>query len=182
MTRVVTPVFLTTEVADIAIEHVVRTFFAQAKKKYVTGEEMRKHMPFGENCYVAVYVPAFPVRKDGKADYTRPYKWHFLFGKGFGLGDPSKFGQIWEHDFEDIARCKAVKGDRSDQPHLLYPGETVYWGNVEVQGIRIGCSGFASEDDMTVSENTGREIIRLAKEAFDTFMQTFEGDFLPAGG
>jgi hypothetical protein len=171
--KVVTPMFLTKEIAETAVEGAVRAFFIREKKKHRSKKKTRKHMPFGRNCYVAIYVLSYPTGENGRADYTQPAQYSFLYGKAFGCRDK------WKHDFEDIARCKAVKGERSDQPHLLFPGETIYWGNVEMDGIRIGCSGFASEDDKKISRGTGRRLIRLAKAKHDKFMQTYKEDFLP---
>lgn len=64
----------------------------------------------------------------------------------------------WKHDFADIAKCKALQlwHERSDggtdsTAHLLFPGDTPFWGGVRRDGIVVACSGVQPWFDRMIS-------------------------------
>lgn len=70
------------------------------------------------------------------------------------VGDVAK----WKYPFRDIARCKALQlwhqrndGGSDILPHLLFPGDTAYWGGVFRKGLAVGFSGVDSWHDRMIA-------------------------------
>lgn len=146
--QILTPKFLTEDVArravrivvDIAINHpLMKSDFK------LVGIQA---------CHVVILVPSMfvPVDEDKYPHYeTRP---HVLYDESFSEMEKEK----WEHDFGEIARCKALQlwhgrndGRTGSVPHLLFPGDTPYWGGVKREGIVVACSGFQPYLDKMIS-------------------------------
>lgn len=64
------------------------------------------------------------------------------------LGVWHKSKETWIYPLEEIAQCKALQlwhgrndGRTDIMPHLLFPGDTPFWGGVKRDGIVVSCSG-----------------------------------------
>lgn len=139
---ILTPKFLTKQVAAIAVEQVLSiTVLSRAPiAEYLNLTELfKRHV-----CHIVILVPS--MVDDRESDYP---EWpdydvipHLLYEHS--IGDKSG----WEYPFDNIARCKALQlwhgrnDDRTDcMPHLLFPGDTPFWGGVKRHGIVVTCSG-----------------------------------------
>ncbi|PIR44470.1 MAG: hypothetical protein COV10_04420 [Candidatus Vogelbacteria bacterium CG10_big_fil_rev_8_21_14_0_10_51_16] len=101
----------------------------------------------------------------------------------YSHGDSSK----WEYHFDTIAQCKVLQlwNDRNDertdiQPHLLFPGDTPYWGGVKRHGLAVSCSGVQPWFDQMIA---GMIADAIKAFCYDTWMNSKakqEGlEFLP---
>lgn len=135
------PKFLTQTTAENAINAV-----SQLLSNEFTGISRMYH--------VVVLVPAMmDDRVTGNPGW--PYQQiqpHALAEMSFG--EKSK----WSYDFENIARCKALQlwhdrngGDTDIKPHLLFQGDTPFWGGVKRDGIVVACSGLKPWHDRMVA-------------------------------
>ncbi len=104
--------------------------------------------------HIVVLVPA--MRDDRISSFPKwpnyPIYPHLLYE--YSLGDKSE----WPHKFDEIAEYKALQlwhgrnDDRTDiMPHLLFPGDTPYWGGVKRHGIVVTCSGVQPWFDKMIS-------------------------------
>ncbi|MDB5194093.1 MAG: hypothetical protein JWN50_107 [Parcubacteria group bacterium] len=82
--------------------------------------------------------------------------------------------ELWEWSYRLIARSKAKQlwEDRNDGgtdivPHLLFNGDTPYWGGVKRQGIVVACSGVQPWFDKMISGIIADMLIAMAYEAWD---------------
>ena len=98
------------------------------------------------------------------------------------------FGTIadWEHRYGIIARSKAIQlwtgrndGRTDNQPHLLFPGDTPYWGGVKRNGIVVACSGVQPWFDQMISGMTIDAMVALAYDAYKTDELAEDADLLP---
>jgi hypothetical protein len=97
------------------------------------------------------------------------------------VGDPDG----WEHSYDVIARNKALQlwTDRNDDrtspvPHLLFSGDTPYWGGVKRRGIVVACSGVQSWFDKLISGIVADTIVALAHHAYENDEAAKSPDFL----
>lgn len=162
-----TPKFLTQEVAERAV---------------ATALQMMENSPIegvfrGKACHIVVLAPEMDDHRRGGAedpDYSiRP---HVLYERS--VGDRSK----WSGPYDNIARGKALQlwQDRNDDrtdciPHLLFAGDTPYWGGVKRDGLVVACSGVQSWFDRMLSAIVADLCVGLA---YDAFKATGEIDFL----
>ncbi|MFA6095038.1 MAG: hypothetical protein WC757_04105 [Candidatus Paceibacterota bacterium] len=79
----------------------------------------------------------------------------------------------WSADYRQIATGKARQlwEDRTDgrtdiQPHLLFCGDTRYWGGVKRDGIVVACSGVQPWFDMMISGMIADMLIGMAYDAW----------------
>ncbi len=165
-----TPTFLTKEIAKKAVY-------------YVEGiiHDMDNVLPH-LMCHIIVLVPSMKDDRDrGYPDWPNyqiePYALY-----EYNLGDPAS----WPHNFASIAKCKALQlwygrnDDRTDcMPHLLFPGDTPFWGGVKRHGIVVTCSGFQPYLDKMFSGMVADMCIGLAYNAWIKTKDGFDGDFLP---
>ena len=94
--------------------------------------------------------------------------------------------KLWSHDYADIARCKALQlwHDRNDggaaiKPHLLFPGETPFWGGVKRDGIVVACSGVQPWFDRMIAGMVADICIAYAMQRYEISKDKEEGvDFL----
>jgi hypothetical protein len=131
----------------------------------------------GDAYHIAILIPV-------QYKQTGPWECHLidpypLYDHGFGDSDSGEL-------YQAIARNKARQRwyDQSDgsamvTPHLLFPGDTKYWGAVKREGIVAACSGVQPEFDRLMAQITVDTLIALALNEFknDTSLEGF--DFLP---
>lgn len=155
------PKFLTREIAGKAINSVLGAVMPSGMPSRFP---LKRH-----HCHVVVLVPS--MEDDRAGDYPKWPNYHLepvvLFEQSVG---PS---EEWEHPFDDIARCKALQlwhgrnDDRTDSmPHLLFPGDTPFWGGVKRNGIVVACSGIQPWFDKMISGMVADVCIALSYEAW----------------
>lgn len=148
------PKFLTEKDALFCIDHVVNSLFANLDFP------LNRRM-----CHVVVLCPSMPDDRVG--DYPKwpvyPLEPALLAEKSFG--DKNE----WTASYDDIGRCKVLQRwhNRYDEgtdiiPHLLFPGDTPYWGSVKREFIATGCSGVKPYFDKMIAGNVTDMIIALA--------------------
>ena len=159
--KVIIPKYLTEETAMTAVDVALKATMGNGN--YLLNKLTR------HQCHIVVLVPAM---EDARAeDYPAwpnyPTQAHVLYE----YSTPNK--DFWEHDYDDIARCKALQlwTDRNDDrtasvPHLLFPGDTPYWGGVKRRGIVVACSGVQPWFDKLISGIVADTIVALAHDAF----------------
>ncbi len=132
--RIVTPRFLTREIAELAVKQVLLLTESQNFRVLVS--------PF--SCHIVILVPS--MKDDRTSNYPdwpnydiRPWA---IYEQSIGTEEG------WSHRYDEIARCKALQlwQGRNDSgtdtmPHLLFSGDTPYWGGVKRDGIVVACSG-----------------------------------------
>jgi len=169
--KLVTPKFLTRQIAEQAVDYVLKTVmegpFSQLLKRLA--------------CHIVILVPSM---KDDRPDYPAwpnyPLEPCALYERS--VGDRG----TWTGKYDDIARCKGLQlwHDRNDDrtnimPHLLFPGDTVYWGGVKRHGIVVTCSGVQPWFDKMISGMIADVMIALAYNAWMLSEDKKEGvDFL----
>jgi len=156
-TSTVTPKLLSAYLVEQVVKHVLGSF-EPSNKIHVEIEGI-------ETCHIVVLVPA--MKDDRANDYPSWPNYqlqpHCMYEQSVG----SK--ENWSHKFDDIARCKALQlwhdrnDDRTDcMPHLLFPGDTPYWGGVKRHGIVVTCSGVDPWFDKMISGMIADMIIAFA--------------------
>lgn len=80
----------------------------------------------------------------------------------------------WEHDYAEIARCKALQlwhgrndGRAGIRPHLLFSGDTPYYGGVHRHGIVVACSGVQQYFDQMIAGMVSDMCIALAHDEWE---------------
>lgn len=88
----------------------------------------------------------------------------------------------WEHDLDEIARCKAMQlwdgfadGELRLLPHLSFHGDTRWVGGVKREGIVVACSGFEEHFDRMVASMVADVCIALAKHEFENSPEKEKG-------
>jgi len=130
------------------------------------------------HCHIVALVPAMEDAR--KANYPSwpnyPTQAYPLYQKS--VGNKSK----WEYPYDEIAMCKALQlwTDRNDDrtapiPHLLFPGDTPFWGGVKRRGFVVTCSGVQPWFDKMISGFTSDGIVALAHDAFINDKEVQEG-------
>lgn len=172
--QLLTPKYLTKEIAKQAVDLAFEAVFGHHSP--VRPRLRRDH------CHVVVLVPAMDdAREADYPDYPNyPLQPVVLYEDG--LGEKEK----WDKEFDNIARCKALQlwTDRNDDrtspiPHLLFPGDTPYWGGVKRRGIVVTCSGLQPYFDKLVSGLVADIIVALAHDAYENDEEVKQGvDFV----
>lgn len=158
--KTLTPKFLTKEIAEKAVATALRLMQDSPLKELVSRQA----------CHIVVLVPEMD---DGRPDFKQwpdySIRAHVLFE--FSVGDR----KTWPGPFDGIARSKALQlwqernDDRTDcEPHLLFPGDTQYWGGVKRHGIVVACSGVQAWFDKMLSGIVAELCLGLAYDAFMT--------------
>ena len=159
--RMMTPKYLTGELIELAVHHVINGL---AQPDSVVGKMLKRH-----DCAVVVAVPTLPMlEQSGHPDWgAYPVAPAVYYQETFG--DTGK----WEISFDAIAQSKAHQlwtdrnDDRTDvMPHLLFTGDTIYWGGVKRYGIVVTCSGFQPYFDKMVAGMIADLVIALAYHAY----------------
>ncbi len=165
------PKFLTEEVAKQAMEEIGLHHMS------ITSIPLKRMM-----CHVVILVPAMFTGGKYPEDYRIEPR--LLYERSFAK-------EQWERDYTEIARCKALQlwhnrnDDRTDcMPHLLFPGDTPYWGGVKRQGIVVACSGVQPYFDKMISGMVADTCIALAYHHYAEWAKENEKkeirlDFLP---
>ncbi len=153
--KLLPPKFLTAELAKLAVSQVFDVVFRGAMSNLASGK-------MG---HIVIIVPAM---KDERAeDYPSwpDYPLHPYPLYEQSLGEPS----AWKYDYMSIARCKALQlwhgrnDDRTDcVPHLLFPGDTPFWGGVKRRGIVVAFSGVQPYFDKMISGMVADMCVGLA--------------------
>jgi hypothetical protein len=152
-----TPKFMTAEIAEHAVTTALDALFSPLMRG--------AFFPLKEHLHVVVLVPG---RTDHVAenypdwpDY--PLKPVLLYEES--RGNKSEFA----YPFDEIARCKALQlwtdcnDDRTDiMPHLLFKGDTPFWGGVKRRGIVVACSGLDPWVDKLISGMVADLIVAMA--------------------
>ena len=156
--KIVTPKFLTPRVAEEVISSVLSA--AMGRESLICRYLKRKM------CHIVVLVPAM---EDARATNYPFYPNYPL--QPVVLYEHSVDEANWPHEFDGIARCKALQlwhdrnDDRTDvMPHLLFPGDTPYWGGVKRHGLVVTCSGVQPHFDKMISGMIADGLIAVAYE------------------
>lgn len=171
--QVITPKFL----AEDTVEFVVKSVWTWLTSSNALSTLLKRK----EGC-VVVLVPA--IKDDRGIDDT---DWtalqlqpHCICNMRFG--DKTK----WEHPFDGIAMCKALqlwdgRNDGRNGPiaHLLFPGDTPYYGGVKREGLVVAVSGLQSYFDQMVAGVITDILIGLAAHKLATSEERLNNrDFL----
>ena len=161
--RVVTPKFLTKEMAESATNFVLDSIFQNLPANKGMLRELLS--PKRDQCHIVILVP-------GMQDDRRGYP-HFPIEPVVLYEHSKQNGERFEHPFDLIARCKALQlwdnrnDDRTDcQPHLLFQNDTPYWGGVKRRGIVVACSGVQPWIDKLVSGMIADLLVAMAHAAW----------------
>lgn len=172
--QLITPKYLTKEVAQQAVSVALHSVIDDGAPLH---SYLKRH-----HCHVVVLVPAMEDAR--QADYpdwpNYPLQPVLIYEQSGG--DKG----VWEHEYDNIARCKALQlwtdrnDDRTDaKPHLLFPGDTPYWGGVKRHGIVVCCSGVQPWFNKLISGISADTIVALSYDAYKNDPELAQGaDFL----
>ena len=159
---VLTQKFLTKEMAERAINFAVTSVMeSPALRGFLQPKRHQLH--------VVVLVPgvADPDAEDYPDWPDYPLQAVLLHEKSFG--DKAEFGK----PYDEIARCKALQlwTDRNDDrtdcvPHLLFVGDTPFWGGVKRRGLVVTCSGLQPWIDKLISGIVADTLVAMAHDAW----------------
>ena len=154
----VTPKFLTRGIAAMVVDSVVALAMGNLSSM---SSFMKRKM-----CHIVIVVPT--KEDDHAVDFPNwlNYRLQPVILYEHSVGKPD-----WPHDFEKIARYKAsqlwhdLNDNRTDNvPHLLFPGDTPYWGGVKRDGIVVACSGVQPHFDRMIAGMVADALIAVAHE------------------
>lgn len=159
MKRLLTPKYLTEEVAQRAVNHALSSAF-------VSFSELMKR----RHCHIVVLVQAMEDARE--AEYPN---WPNYPTEAYALYQRSVAKEDWEHPYDKIAMCKALQlwtdrntdGRTSSVPHLLFPSDTPWWGGAKREGIVVACSGVQPHFDQMISNLTIDVMVALAHDAYE---------------
>jgi hypothetical protein len=159
---IITPKFLTPNLAAIAVQNALNSLFDDRIKKILK--------PHREHLHIVILVPG--MKDDRSSDYA---DWPNYPQEAVLLYEHSRGNlEDFEHPFHEIARCKALQlwHDRNDGgtdtiSHLLFPGDTPFWGGVKRQGIVVACSGLKPWIDKMLSGMVADILIALARNEWE---------------
>lgn len=172
--KLITPKYLTPEIAKKAVEAALALTMTE-------GSLLHPYLKRAQ-CHIVILVPG--MKDDQEADYpdwpNYPLQAVSLYEQS--VGDPTE----WEHPYDNIAKCKALQlwTDRNDDrtmpiPHLLFSGDTPYWGGVKRRGIVVTCSGVQPWFDKMISGIVADILVGLAHNAYENDEERKAGvDFL----
>lgn len=155
-----TPKFMTADIAKDAVEAALTLVYSQL----IVGALDKSPK---EHLHIVVLVPGMTdhVAEDYPDWPDYPLKPVLLYEES--RGTKSEFA----YPFDEIARCKALQlwTDRNDDrtdivPHLLFRGDTPFWGGVKRRGIVVACSGLDPWVDKLVSGMVADIIVALAHD------------------
>jgi hypothetical protein len=164
--KLMTPKFMTVRAASTAVTATFDAVFGLPNLPGLLRDDLR---PRRDECHVVILVPGtidhYEQNFPNWPDY--PIKPVLLYEES--RGDPAKF----EHPFDEIARCKAMQlwtdrnDDRTDNiPHLMFRGDTPYWGGVKRREIVVACSGVQPCIDKLISGMVADMLVALAHSAW----------------
>ncbi|MEZ4200808.1 MAG: hypothetical protein R3B69_04510 [Candidatus Paceibacterota bacterium] len=162
MSERLTPKYLTKEVAETAVEMVLKGFVFDSRMDQVID---------GHNCHIVVLVPSVEdARLSGYPNWPHyPITPVCIYEKS--TGDTEK----WSYPFKQIASCKAMQlwrariptATQTRCPISLFPDDTPYWGGVNRHGIVVACSGFQGYFDQMISGMIADAIKAFARFHFE---------------
>ena len=179
------PKFLTPDIASFAIRTTLRSIEHGAPlfSGAITNFPMRRRSCDVCHCscimcHTVVLVPAMKdERVEGYPSWP-DYQLHahLLYEhsehKSCDNG-PNASDNVWPYKFDDIARCKALQlwhnrnDDRTDiRPHLLFPGDTPFWGGVKRNDIVVATSGVQPYFDKMISGMVADMCVAMAHDAW----------------
>ena len=105
-------------------------------------------------CHIVVLCPSKGAFKD-----STDMNWLHAPIQPYLLYEESVNPEKFDNNYLEIARCKAAqlwRGQNNDGltdsvPHLLFTGDTPYWGGVHRHGLVVACSGIQSHFDQMIS-------------------------------
>jgi len=161
--KLVTPKYLTAEIAEKAVAAALEVAMGDG---YSTLRQCLKCL----QCHIVVLVPAMEDARE--ANYpdrpNYPVQPYALYQQSVGKKEK------WEHPYDEIAMCKGLQlwTDRNDDrtaliPHLLFSGDTPYWGGVKRRGIVVACSGVQPWFDKMISGIAAHIIVALDHDAYE---------------
>lgn len=159
--ELLTPKYITKEVCQQAVEAALSLTMVKGGVLY---NKLKRHQ-----CHIVVLVPAMAdARADDYPDWPDyPTRAELIYEQSVGKD------RGWGHKYDSIARCKALQlwtGRNDDRtgpiPHLLFSGDTQYWGGVFRRGFVVTCSGVQPHFDKMISGVTSDGIVALAYDAF----------------
>jgi hypothetical protein len=171
-----TPKFLTEDNAAFAAKFVLTRLLEEKTAQFSLIEPGRKL-----ECYIVVLVPSMEDdNANGRAKWPNYFiKPHCIYQCGWGDN------KSWAHPFDKIAMCKALQlwhgrnDDRNNSiPHLLFPGDTPFYGGVKREGIVVACSGFKPYFDRMISGMIADMLIGIASDLFESSAEDRKRDFL----
>ncbi len=173
MAGIVTPKFLPEAAAKLVVELVLGLMFGDSPGIETVLKPKRKQ------CHVVILVPSMP---DDRPDYL---SWPDYTLDASVLYEKSHGKASWGRKYDEIARCKALQlwhgrndGGTDCKPHLLFPGDTPYWGGVKRDGIVVACSGVEPWLDRLISSMIVDMLIAAAYHAYSASRKPDSPDFL----
>jgi hypothetical protein len=170
--ELITPKYLTKEVAEKAVGIALGVAFSSPLTPLLKRLQ----------CHIVVLVPAMEdARAANYPDWPNyPIRAFPLYQKSVGKK------KDWPHPFDEIAMCKSLQlwTDRNDDrampiPHLLFPGDTPFWGGVKRRGFVVTCSGVQPWFDKMISGLVSDIMVALAHDAYENDEERKAGtDFL----
>jgi hypothetical protein len=129
--------------------------------------------------HIVVLVPKMEIGLGSHQMYsTQPHT----------LAEYSHNKNLWPQsaNYDKIAHCKALQlwygnadGGTDTKPHLLFSGDTPFWGGVKRDGIVVACSGVQPYFDRMISGMVADICIAYAYHAWATSRDKEKGvDFL----
>lgn len=158
MPDLLTPKFLTKEVAREAVE---AALCAAGRVPDIFSQGTRHH--------IVVLVPGMV---DDRPDYA---SWPYYDIKPMCLYEASVTidtdGPSAGDVRRDIVRCKALqlwhgRSDGGIQPHLLFSGDTPYWGGVRRHGLVVACCGYKPYYDAMICGIAVDAMVAMAQHAW----------------
>lgn len=167
-----TPRFLTAEMAAIAVDNAVELVFNPRDFDGSSQMKMKNLLkPKRGQCHVVVMVPAMVDHR--AEDYP---DWPNYPVTPIVLYEESILAEKFKLDgpYDSIARCKALQlwTDRNDDrtdivPHLLFPGDAPYWGGVKRRGLVVTCSGVQPYIDKLISGMVADMLVAMSHAAWE---------------
>lgn len=165
-----TPKFLTSKMASTAVQHVFNST--------LLSKDMAPLMNRKQG-HIVILVPAMlDERIDDYPNWPNyAVQPHLLYEQSEGAEES------WEYPFDNIARCKALQlwhgrnddGQTDSNAHLLFPGDTHYWGGVKRHGMVVAFSGEKPWIDQLISGNTADMLKALGRDAFERSSDKADG-------
>lgn len=153
-----TPCFLTMEINEQAVNIVLTAVMSTYGDPTQCFSRFLKRLA----CHIVILVPG--VSMDEHKDFQLEPK--ILFEKSV---NPKN----WSAHYDQIAKSKALQlwYDKNDgrtdiMPHLLFKGDSPYYGAVKREGIVVACSGVQPWFDRMISGMIADMIIALAYDAW----------------
>lgn len=164
--KLLLPKFLTKGIAEFAM-----ITAARALRQPDWAIHVLKHPTF----HIVILVPAMQM---GGEYPNYPLQPHMLAELNFGESKSS-----WKYPYDEIAQCKALQlwhgrndGGTDIQPHLLFSGDTPFWGGVKRNGIVVACSGVKPFFDRMIASVTADICVALAYDAWERSPDKADGE------